>query len=253
MVFLILRDEYPQKNVKMKIRLDEAELQFLGIKRSLSWLYLFKSGESWYNSKGYYEKNYEENKLLIHEFIHQKVVVAYNEEKERGTISSILDPISDEETIQTLFIKVCDILKTDKGNKKCCQCIRLLDITITKFMEFLTTNPDNNFMCTKFYQLYYDPGKDIENYLRRMMELFPPLLEGVGVVGVVEVVGEGEEEVVEEKEGVVKGGRKTRKRRVNKGKNNRSIKRKSNKKSMKRRKGKKTMKRRTKKHKNYKK
>jgi len=67
MVFLILRERYP--HVIMKIRLDEAELKFLGIKRSLSWLYLFKSGESWYNSKGYYEDkgenklNYNKNKL----------------------------------------------------------------------------------------------------------------------------------------------------------------------------------------------
>ena len=231
MVFLILRERYP--HVIMKIRLDEAELKFLGIKRSLSWLYLFKSGESWYNSKGYYEDkgenklNYNKNKVLIDKFIHQKVVVAYNEE-ELDLISSILGSISDQETIQTLFIKICDILKMKKEEEeeKCCACIELLNLTITKFIEFLKGDPGNNFMCTKFYQLYYKPTPEIIAYLMPMIEV-----EGVGVG-------------VEERE---KGGRKTRKRRVIKRKNTR----KRNKKSMKKRKGKKTIKKRTKKHKNF--
>jgi len=231
MVFLILRERYP--HVITKIRLDEAELKFLGIKRSLSWLYLFKSGESWYNSKGYYEDkgenklNYNKNKVLIDKFIHQKVVVAYNEE-ELDLISSILGSISDQETIQTLFIKICDILKMKKEEEeeKCCACIELLNLTITKFIEFLKGNPGNNFMCTKFYQLYYKPTPEIIAYLMPMIEE-----EGVGVG-------------VEERE---KGGRKTRKRRVIKRKNTR----KRNKKSIKKRKGKKTIKKRTKKHKNF--
>jgi hypothetical protein len=231
MVFLLLRDKYP--DVKMKIRLDEAELKFLETKRSLSWLYLFRSGESWYNSKGYYEDknknkiNYKKNSELIREFIEQKVVDVYNKE-ELDLISLILDdPISDQETIRTLFIQICDILKMKKEEEeeekeKCCACIGLLNLTIKKFMDFLKTKPGNRFMCTKFYELYYDPGEDIEAYLRPMIEQLPPL------------------EVEEEK-----GGRKTRKQRVNKRKNTR----KRNKKSMKRGKGKKATKRRTKKNK----
>lgn len=243
MVFLLLRDRYPDLGVTMKIRLDEAELKFLEIKRSLSWLYLFKSGESWYNSKGYYEKYYEENKELMNEFIRQNVIDAYDEE-ERGLITSILGSISDQKTIRTLFIQICDTLKRlkrEEGNADCCKYMKLLHITIDKFIEFLKTKPGNKFMCTKFYQLYYDPGEDIEAYLRPMIEQLP----------------RGQEEEGQEEEGQKeeKGGRKTRKQRVNKRKNNRSIKRKGNKKSMKREKGKKAIKRRTtrKNHKKYKK
>ena len=211
LVFSILKNKYPQ--AKMKIRLDESKIEFFKEDSKekteiwLKWLYLFKSGQSWYNSKGYREIDYDQNTDLMNEFINKKVSDVYNEE-EYANITEILRilDVSEEETIKTLFNKVCDILKTDKGNGICCKCVNLLDITIKEFKIFLTTRNPNNFMRTKFYELWFNPLEE-------------------------------------------KGGRKTRKRRVNKKKTNRSIKRKSNKKSMKKRKGKKTIKRRTKKHK----
>ena len=225
MVFLLLKRKY---EVTMKIRLDEAELKFLGIKKSLSWLYLFKRGESWYNSKGYKEHNYDKNKQLIEEFIRRKVVDVYNKEE-----LDLIYSISDQETIQALFIKICDILKEEDVD--CCKYIKLLNITIDKFMEFLKTQSSNDFMCTKFYELWYNPDKSIEDYLNAKIEQLPPL-----------PVEEGEEG-----EGEEKGGSRRRKRQSIKNKKNRSIKKKRTKhrmKIVKKRKSKKAIKKRTKKH-----
>lgn len=234
MVFLLLKRKY---EVTMKIRLDEAKLKFLGVEISLSWLYLFKSGESWYNSKGYKEHNYDNNKLLIEEFIRRKVVDVYNKE-ELGLISSI----SDQETIQVLFIKICDILKILKEEEAdCCKYIELLNITIIKFMVFLKTQSSNDFMCTKFYELWYKPDKSIEDYLNEKIGLLPPL----------PVEEEEEEEGERERKGEEKGGRKRRKRQSIKNKKNRSIKKKRTKhrmKIVKKIKSKKAIKKRTKKH-----
>jgi hypothetical protein len=220
MVFLLLKDKYPK--VKMEIRLDEAEITSLRIERSLTWLYLFKSGESWYNSKGYKEDNYVENKELMDNFIKKKVKDEYTTEQDLGLIIPILETlsVSDEESIKDLFTKICDILKTPEGSAKPCECIKLLNLTIKKFEEYLEKK-GNNFMCTKFYSLDYNPEEDIERHLRSLIDQLPSL-------------------EIEEK-----GGRKTRKRRGNKRKNTR----KRNKKSTKKRKGKKAIKRRTKKNK----
>jgi len=211
MIFVLLKNSFGE--VTMKIQQDKAELKFLGIKRSLSWLYLFKSGESWYNSKGYYEDNYHANKILMDKFIQQSI-------SELNIPSDILRTLelSEPETIQAVFNKVSDILKGDEGKKKCCQCIRLLDITINKFTEFLTGEPDNQFMRTKFNDLWYKPSREIEDYLFLMLRQ--------------------QDELIRQQQ-EKKGGRKTRKQHVKKGKNTR--------------KSKKIMKRRTKKNKRNKK
>ena len=210
-VFIRLKEKFPEST--MKIRLDESKIEFFKEEKKeeiwLKWLYLFKSGETWYNSKGYKENNYDENKRLMDEFISQPISQVYDNASKILETLRIPELEQESETIQTLFIKVCEILKTEEGKQNCCEYIELLNITIEKFKNFLKTRSPNNFMRTKFYELW-----------------FSPLKEEFG-----------------------KGGRKTRKRRSIKKKNNRSIKRKNTKKSMKRRKGKKTMKRRTKKHK----
>ena len=99
----------------------------------------------------------------------------------------------------------------------------------------LKTQSSNDFMCTKFYELWYNPDKSIEDYLNAKIEQLPPLPV--------------EEE--EEGEGEEKGGSRRRKRKSIKNKKNRFIKKKRTKhrmKIVKKRKSKKAMKKRTKKH-----
>ena len=56
----------------MKIDIDASRINHLNI--SISWLYLFTTGETWYNSKGFIENNYKENTKLMNEFISFKLI-----------------------------------------------------------------------------------------------------------------------------------------------------------------------------------
>jgi hypothetical protein len=187
MMFLILKKEY--SDVTMKIRLDESELKFLKISRSLSWLYLFKSGMSWYNSKGYYEGYYDKNKELMDEFISKSISEVYDGDEILTSIS-----IEGSQTIQVLFLDVSEKIKTNK-EIDCCNYAHLLNNTIDKFIEFLVEKGQhikNGFLSTKFYELWYEPTEEITTYLDSMIKELPS-----------------------------KGGKKSRKRRGNKGKNTR--------------------------------
>ena len=211
-IFDILKDYYvmdseTKHEAKMTIHRDESKLTFsknpIKTEIQLNWLYLFKSGESWYNSKGYKERNYGKNKQLMDEFIGKQISEVYAEnefdllfayssdahsshdasshdalshdasshdasshaDSEHAELSR--DDLQDDDlsladlprdsTIKTVFTLVCKILKTEKGKRECCKYIQLLDITITKFMDFLKLKSVNDFICTKFSELGFTP------------------------------------------------------------------------------------------------
>jgi len=106
-----LRDKPGFENTELIIDVDTSKIYFDGFdeKKSsstefsfpLSILYLLTQGETWYNSLGFYENNYEENYRKALEYINLSI-----------------PPMKKNETIQSHFIDIFDRIKHLTNKKK---------------------------------------------------------------------------------------------------------------------------------------
>ena len=62
----------PGTQLVMIIDSDQSKLKIKGKEFALSWLYIFATGETWYNSLGFREENYEDNTKILTDFIDKK-------------------------------------------------------------------------------------------------------------------------------------------------------------------------------------
>jgi len=146
----VFNDDNHNGELSMIIGSDKAMLnQFPEI--SLSWLYLFKNGETWYNSKGFKEDDYNTNSRIINEFITQKASPFYETDEEKQYSSDL--------TIQQVFIKIFDDLKTNE-NSDISFYKHMIDKTISLFKTFLQSREYNEEeFNNKFINIPYIPDE----------------------------------------------------------------------------------------------
>jgi len=94
------------------IEVDTSALYIQGIKFSLAGLYLLTTGKSWYNSNGFYETQYEENKRITDEFINTNLSNRTDLHKFLYPDKSNKSPHTIRETFTTIYIQLKTAGKT---------------------------------------------------------------------------------------------------------------------------------------------
>jgi len=66
-----VKSHYQDSNLIIMVDKDESKITVGSVEFDLNWLYIFATGESWYNSFGFKEEEYDYNSTIINEFIDQ--------------------------------------------------------------------------------------------------------------------------------------------------------------------------------------
>lgn len=183
LIFQIFQNRLTQElhlssKLKMKIDIDASRINHLNI--SISWLYLFTSGETWYNSKGFIENNYKENTKLMNEFISLKLITLL-QQIDSHAMSEIIRQLTSEElsselTIKELFSLIREKIKHITENNAQAQFYNKLIAQIKDmFYTFLKkkysmVNPFINYPQQKMFSQKF---KDIEyrpEYRRQLLD-----------------------------------------------------------------------------------
>jgi hypothetical protein len=117
-VYFALKTEL-KTDIKMIIEYDQAVLDIIVAEKeysiSLSFLYIFSQGQSWYNKLGFKEENFDENSELINDFIHRSA----NSVCKKEDIDQLKDYhlLSDEEdSIQKVYARIMRRIREISNN-----------------------------------------------------------------------------------------------------------------------------------------
>jgi hypothetical protein len=183
LIFQIFQDRLTQElhlslKLKMKIDIDASRINHLNI--SISWLYLFTTGETWYNSKGFIENNYKENTKLMNKFISFELITLL-QQIDSHTMSEIItqltsEGLSPELTIKELFGLIHEKIKHITENNDQAQFYNKLIAQIKDmFYTFLKKKygMDNPFINFPQQKMFSQKFKDIEyrpEYRRKLLD-----------------------------------------------------------------------------------
>lgn len=142
----------PGTNLSIIIGSDQSKLTVKGVTFDLSWLYIFATGESWYNSLGFKEEAYDENTEIVTEFINKK---------------------SGKTTIKDQFQKIkSDLKNPDISIKTVEKYKQQLEKTYEKFSKYIASevkkgNIEPHQFRTKFSEIVYDQDSGVGFGLKR--------------------------------------------------------------------------------------
>ena len=112
-----------QTDIKMVIESDQADIYIRVGKNthsiSLTWLYLFSRGQSWYNKLGFREAHFDENSELINDFIHRPANSVFTKDDiDQLKVYHILS--DDADSVQEVYARIMQRIKeiTNEPSKK---------------------------------------------------------------------------------------------------------------------------------------
>ena len=112
-----------QTDIKMVIESDQADIHIRVGKNthsiSLTWLYLFSRGQSWYNKLGFREAHFDENSELINDFIHRPANSVFTKDDiDQLKVYHILS--DDADSVQEVYARIMQRIKeiTNEPSKK---------------------------------------------------------------------------------------------------------------------------------------
>ena len=157
--------EFSEKEgFSLVIEVDVSKITIKGIDFSLTGLYMLTTGHSWYNSMGFYEENYEENKRKTDEFIKEYTWTNTADFKKyiyepMIAKSSLKSKDKIKFTIQQVFKYIMDQLKntiSPPGHNEVEFYSKFLKIYQTKL--FNHSDPEKRVSYKKTYMLTYKRG-----------------------------------------------------------------------------------------------
>jgi hypothetical protein len=131
----------PGTDLSIVVDSDQSKLTVKDVTFELNWLYIFATGQSWYNSLGFKEEEYDNNTEMVEKFINKK---------------------NGKTTIREQFQKIKrDLKDPDISVKTVEKYKQKLDSIREKFYTFLTAeikkgNTKSGQFRTKFRQIKYD-------------------------------------------------------------------------------------------------
>ena len=165
----LLSDTYPDKYV-IEVEDDSSEVSVITDCKqcifSLKMMYIMTRGETWYNSLGFHEKDYEENTRILREFIESPIEVLeqFLEEPIDSTTSESIDYLVNDKKFQDKSIKEVFTLLFDFIKQMC------------NVPKDKCKNAEIKYLHEKLYYLFLNRFKeDIQKIIdRKSTSLFYP-------------------------------------------------------------------------------
>jgi hypothetical protein len=117
-VYFDLKSEL-KTDIKMVIESDQSLINIIVAEKehsiSLSWLYIFSRGQSWYNMLGFREGNFDENSRLINDFIHRPANSVFKKD-DINQLKHYRVLLNEEDSVQEIYAKIMRRIREISNN-----------------------------------------------------------------------------------------------------------------------------------------